>query len=82
MIVDELNRANLSKVFGELMYLLEYRDDSIPLAAGQGRFSIPSNVLMISTMNTADRSIIANQIIKGPRNRFKLLHGPAGLESR
>lgn len=56
LIVDEINRANVSRVFGELMYLLEYRDRSIPLAAG-GQFSIPANVRLIGTMNTADRSI-------------------------
>lgn len=56
MIVDEINRANLSRVFGELMYLLEYREKVITLASGE-TFSIPDNVLMIGTMNTADRSI-------------------------
>lgn len=56
LIIDELNRANLSKVFGELMYLLEYRDSQIPLAGGMP-FSIPENVRIIGTMNTADRSI-------------------------
>jgi 5-methylcytosine-specific restriction protein B len=57
LIIDEINRANLSRVFGELMYLLEYREDSIPLAAGGDLFHIPPNVLIIGTMNTADRSI-------------------------
>jgi 5-methylcytosine-specific restriction protein B len=56
LILDEINRANLSRVFGELMYLLEYRDRGVPLASG-GSFSIPSNVRIIGTMNTADRSI-------------------------
>ena len=56
LIVDEINRANLSRVFGELMYLLEYRDVEISLAGGE-RFSIPPNVRLIGTMNTADRSI-------------------------
>ncbi len=55
-IIDEINRANLASVLGELMYLLEYRDASIPLAGG-GNFSIPANVLILGTMNTADRSI-------------------------
>lgn len=56
LIIDEINRANLSAVFGELMYLLEYREASIPLAAG-GTFHIPATVRILGTMNTADRSI-------------------------
>lgn len=56
LILDEINRANLSRVFGELMYLLEYRDKEVPLAGG-GRLQIPENVRIIGTMNTADRSI-------------------------
>ena len=56
LIVDEINRANLARVFGELMYLMEYRDEAIPLAGG-GELSIPKNVRIIGTMNTADRSI-------------------------
>ncbi|HEX8549932.1 MAG TPA: AAA family ATPase [Abditibacteriaceae bacterium] len=67
LIIDEINRAELSRVFGELMFLLEYRPLStgssqmsdfsdIPLAGGT-RFQIPSNVRLIGTMNTADRSI-------------------------
>lgn len=39
------------------MYLLEYRDKAIPLAAGGATFKVPSNVHLIGTMNTADRSI-------------------------
>lgn len=57
LIIDEINRAHLSRVFGELMYLLEYRDKAIPLAAGGEPFRIPENVYLIGTMNTADRSI-------------------------
>jgi hypothetical protein len=56
LIIDEINRANLSRVFGELMYLLEYRDKSVPLAGGE-TLSVPPNVRIIGTMNTADRSI-------------------------
>jgi MoxR-like ATPase len=59
LIIDEINRANLSRVFGELMYLLEYRKSEgakMSLAYG-GDFQIPSNVYLIGTMNTADRSI-------------------------
>ncbi|MCB9150428.1 MAG: AAA family ATPase [Caldilineaceae bacterium] len=57
LIIDEINRANLSRVFGELMYLLEYRDQAIHLAGGGEPFRIPTNVLILATMNTADRSI-------------------------
>ncbi|KAB8314041.1 AAA family ATPase [Tolypothrix campylonemoides VB511288] len=56
LIIDEINRANLAQVFGELMYLLEYRDKEIPLAGGN-KFRISANVRIIGTMNTADRSI-------------------------
>lgn len=56
LIIDELNRANISRVFGELMYLLEYREAEIELACGEA-FSLPSNLFIIGTMNTADRSI-------------------------
>jgi len=56
LIIDEINRANLSRVFGELMYLLEYRNKEMVLAGGT-KFRIPSNIRIIGTMNTADRSI-------------------------
>lgn len=56
LIIDEINRANLSQVFGELMYLLDDRDRTVKLASGQ-LFRIPTNVRIIGTMNTADRSI-------------------------
>lgn len=57
LIIDEINRANLAEVFGELMYLLEYRKQEIYLAASQSKFKIPDNVYLIGTMNTADRAI-------------------------
>jgi 5-methylcytosine-specific restriction protein B len=59
LIIDEINRANLAKVFGELYFLLEYRDDAVELlySAGDEPFSLPPNIYLIGTMNTADRSI-------------------------
>jgi 5-methylcytosine-specific restriction enzyme B len=58
MIIDEINRANLPKVFGELLFLLEYRDEP---AYTQYRpnepFTVPQKLYLIGTMNTADRSI-------------------------
>jgi len=56
VIVDEMNRANLPRVFGELMYLFEYRDRPIRLQYSN-EFSLPPNLRFIGTMNTADRSI-------------------------
>ncbi|GHD60564.1 DUF4357 domain-containing protein [Streptomyces goshikiensis] len=57
LIIDEINRANLAKVFGELYFLLEYRDRSVQLTYSGESFSLPPNLFIIGTMNTADRSI-------------------------
>ncbi len=56
-IIDEINRGNIARIFGELMLLLEYRDEAVPLPYSGERFRIPPNVYLIGTMNTADRSI-------------------------
>lgn len=72
LIVDEINRANLARVFGELMYLLEYREKSAPLAAGGRPFKIPKNVYLIGTMNTADRSIAL--VDHALRRRFSFIY--------
>ena len=60
IIIDEINRANLPSVLGELIYALEYRDNSVDgmyMYKGSRKISIPSNLLIIGTMNTADRSV-------------------------
>ena len=58
LIIDEINRANLAKVFDELYFLLEYRDEAISLQYSPGdEFKLPRNLFFIGTMNTADRSI-------------------------
>lgn len=57
LIIDEINRANLAKVFGELYFLLEYRGTSVSLQYSDDTFALPRNVYLIGTMNTADRSI-------------------------
>jgi 5-methylcytosine-specific restriction enzyme B len=56
-IIDEINRGNIPRIFGELMLLLEYRERDVPLPYSCERFRIPPNVYLIGTMNTADRSI-------------------------
>ncbi|MBL8775346.1 MAG: AAA family ATPase [Acidimicrobiales bacterium] len=58
LIIDEINRANLAKVFGELYFLLEYRDQAVSLQySPEVDFTLPDNLFLIGTMNTADRSI-------------------------
>ena len=59
LIIDEINRGNLAAVFGELYFLLEYRDAEISLQySNEGeKFTLPKNLFIIGTMNTADRSI-------------------------
>jgi 5-methylcytosine-specific restriction enzyme B len=56
LLIDEINRAKTARVFGELLYLLEYRDRNVELQNGMS-FSIPSNLYIIGTMNTTDKSI-------------------------
>ena len=58
MIIDEINRGNLPRVLGELLFLLEYRSESArTLYRPEEPFSLPDNLWFIGTMNTADRSI-------------------------
>ena len=57
LIIDEINRGNLAKVFGELYFLLEYRDEPVDLLYSNNKFQLPANLYIIGTMNTADRSI-------------------------
>ncbi|SCL15056.1 5-methylcytosine-specific restriction enzyme B [Micromonospora nigra] len=58
LIIDEINRANLPRVFGELLFLLEYRNKAVRTAYRPDEpFELPRNLFFIGTMNTADRSI-------------------------
>ncbi|KGN41187.1 AAA family ATPase [Knoellia aerolata] len=58
LIIDEMNRANLAKVFGELYFLLEYRKETVRLQyQPEKTFYLPPNLFIIGTMNTSDRSI-------------------------
>ena len=57
LVIDEINRGNVARVFGELYFLLEYRDREISLQYSDDQFTLPKNLWFIATMNTADRSI-------------------------
>jgi len=71
-IIDEINRSNLSAVFGELLYCLEYREEEISLPYFKEKFSIPENVYVIGTMNDVDKSL---QVFdRALRRRFYFYH--------
>ena len=57
LVIDEINRGNVARVFGELYFLLEYRDHEMSLQYSDDPFTLPENLWFIATMNTADRSI-------------------------
>ena len=81
-IIDEINRANLSSVFGELLMLVEndYRDKHVNLVYKKDElFSVPHNVYIIGMMNTADRSIA--MIDYALRRRFSFFTMKPGFES-
>ena len=87
MVIDEINRANLPKVLGELLFLFEYREESVRTLYRPDRpFRLPSNLWFVGTMNTADRSIAL--IDAALRRRFQFVpffpdRGPAsGLLER
>ena len=86
MVIDELNRGNVSKVFGELITLLEadkrkgrINAESVVLPYSKKAFHIPNNVYLIATMNTADRSL--GSLDYAIRRRFSFIaEKPFGLE--
>jgi len=90
VLIDEINRANLPKVFGELIYLIEYREGNELLGAGgdeglhlqyQERgetFVLPDNLQFVATMNTADRSL--RSIDAAIRRRFSIFELPPSVK--
>ena len=80
-IIDEINRGNLSKIFGELLMLIEndYRDKPIQLSYRDESFAVPSNVYIIGMMNTADRSLA--MIDYALRRRFSFFEMKPGFET-
>ena len=77
LVIDEINRGNIAKVFGELYFLLEYRDEKIRLQyqreSGE-TFSLPGNLYIVGTMNTADRSIALVDLALRRRFNFVEFH--------
>lgn len=80
-IIDEINRGNLSKIFGELLMLIEkdYRGESIKLAYSDEMFDVPSNLYIIGMMNTADRSLA--MIDYALRRRFSFFDMAPGFNT-
>jgi hypothetical protein len=75
LIIDEINRGNLAKIFGELYFLLEYRDAEVSLLYSQdSSFTLPPNITIIGTMNTSDRSIALMDAAMRRRFAFIELH--------
>ena len=80
-IIDEINRGNLSKIFGELLMLIEkgYRGEEITLAYSGDRFYVPENIYLIGMMNTADRSLA--MIDYALRRRFSFFNLKPAFQS-
>lgn len=80
-IIDEINRGNLSKIFGELLMLIEnsYRGKEIKLAYTDELFTVPKNLHIIGMMNTADRSL--SMIDYALRRRFSFFEMTPGFKT-
>ena len=95
VLIDEINRAELSRTFGELMFCLEYRGvdgavstqyaelnsekDAMLWLGGEARFFVPTNVYIVGTMNTIDRSVESFDFALRRRFGWKLVEPDAGV---
>src|SRR5205823_267164 len=71
LVIDEINRGNLPRIFGELLYLLEYREQAVGLPYSRRDFRLPANLYLLATMNAADRSVA--HLDQALRRRFSFL---------
>lgn len=82
LVIDEINRGNLSKILGELMMLIETdkRGETLTLAYSEESFTVPPNLYLIGTMNTADRSL--SLVDYALRRRFAFLTLDPGFSEK
>lgn len=80
-LIDEINRGNMSKIFGELLMLIEnsYRGKPVTLSSNGESFTVPKNLYVIGMMNTADRSLA--MIDYALRRRFSFIELEPGFET-
>jgi len=74
LVLDDMSRADILNVFGELLYLLDYRDEEVTLPYSGERFSLPENLRFIGTVNSADMNI--RSVYPALRRRFDIFECP------
>ena len=72
LLIDEINRGNLPKIFGEMLNAFEYRDEKISLQYSEEPLTVPSNLIFLGTMNSTDKSV--GRLDSALRRRFDFIH--------
>lgn len=79
LIIDEINRGKIDRIFGELLYALEYRNKPVKLHYSNDDLIVPENIFIIGTMNTADKSIAMIDVALRRRFWFVKLNAERNL---